>query len=224
MDGPGLRPVVDDTIGALFTPPYALLLGRRTYDIFAAYWPYADGDDAEMGEALTAAEKHVLTRGDGPLPWENSHRLKTMADVAALKATDGPDLLIQGSSTIYAPLLAAGLIDRLVVMTFPVLLGAGKRPFGDATPAGTWKLVEHRAGTGASVADLRTRRRGRDRIVRQRDQRPRGRAPAADGGGQLVIELYGHPFSSYTWKGLIPFYENDIAVHLPRTRPRPSRQ
>ena len=144
--------VVDAEIGKLFTPPYALLLGRRTYDIFAAYWPYIEGEEAAMGEALTAAEKYVLTRGDQPLAWENSHRLGGIDDVAALKQTDGPDLLIQGSSTIYPPLLAAGLIDRLVVMTFPVVLGTGKRAFGDGMSARTLTLVEHTTGKGASVA------------------------------------------------------------------------
>ena len=59
---------INDTLGQLFTPPYALLLGRRTYDIFAAYWPYADGENAGMGEALTAADKHVVTHGEQPSP------------------------------------------------------------------------------------------------------------------------------------------------------------
>ena len=129
-------------IGGWFTPPYALLLGRRTYDIFAAHWPYATGDDAAMGEALTAADKYVVTQGSATLGWANSHRLNGIEAVAALKAGDGPDLLIQGSSTLYAPLIAAGLIDRLAVMTFPVLVGKGKRPWG-AMPGSALKLVDH---------------------------------------------------------------------------------
>jgi len=60
---------IEETLGALFTPPYDLLLGRRTYDIFAAYWPYADGDNKPMGEAFDAANKYVMTRGDQPLEW-----------------------------------------------------------------------------------------------------------------------------------------------------------
>lgn len=144
--------VVNDAIERLFTPPYALLFGRRTYDIFAAYWPYAEGENAEMGRALTAAEKHVLTRGDQPLEWENSHRLSGVDDVATLKRTNGPDLLIQGSSTLYPALFERGLIDRLVVMTFPVVLGAGKRAFGEGTPPRTLKLVDCRIGAGAMVA------------------------------------------------------------------------
>lgn len=130
-------------IGKFFAGRYDLLLGRRTYDIFAAYWPYADGENADMGEAFTAAAKYVLTRGDQPLPWANSHRLGDIDAVAALKATDGPDLIIQGSSTLYPALLAAGLLDRLQLMIFPIVLGQGKRAFGDGTSPTGLKLVEH---------------------------------------------------------------------------------
>ncbi|WP_419809135.1 dihydrofolate reductase family protein [Sphingomonas sp.] len=138
-------------IGAFFDRPYDLLLGRRTYDIFAAYWPYQTGDNAIMGDAFTAAGKHVLTRGGQDLPWANSHRLSGMDDVAALKATDGPDLLIQGSSTLYPALLAAGLLDRLTLMSFPLVLGQGKRLFGDGTPAASLRLVEHQVTSGGAV-------------------------------------------------------------------------
>lgn len=83
-----------DTIGSLFAGDYDLLLGRRTYDIFAAYWPYVEGDGAEMGRAFTRAGKHVLTRGYQPLEWENSYRLGGIDDVAALKQSDGPTLTL----------------------------------------------------------------------------------------------------------------------------------
>ena len=120
-----------------------MLLGRRTFEIFAAYWPYVEGDGAAMGEAFTHANKYVLTRGDQPLGWANSHGLNSIDDVAALKQGDGPDLIIQGSSTIYPGLLAAGLIDRLMLMTFPVTLGKGKRLFGDGTPTTMLRMVDH---------------------------------------------------------------------------------
>ena len=138
--------VIDPVLGELFTPPYALLLGRRTYDIFATYWPFVDGEMAGMGSALTAADKHVVTRGDRPLDWANSYRLDGIAAIRALKDSDGPDVLIQGSSTLYPPLLAAGLIDELVLMTFTVMLGTGKRLFGDGTPPGALRLLDHRVG------------------------------------------------------------------------------
>lgn len=127
-------PGIEQTLGTLFSGDYDLLLGRRTYDIFAAYWPYAEGDNKPMGEAFDRANKYVLTRGDQPLEWQNSHRLRGVEDVARIKQEPGADIIIQGSSTIYPALLKAGLIDRLITMTFPVLLGKGKRLFGEDTP------------------------------------------------------------------------------------------
>ena len=133
-------------MGGLFGEPFDLLLGRKTYEIFAAHWPYApDGDP--FAPALNRAAKYVLTRGDETLEWQNSHRLPDIAAVKALKAGDGPNLLIQGSTTLYPELLAAGLIDRLFVMTFPVVVGGGKRLFGGGTPSGAFKLVVQEAST-----------------------------------------------------------------------------
>jgi dihydrofolate reductase len=144
---------VGDAIGALFAGEYDLLLGRRTYDIFAAYWPYVTDDGAAMGEAFTRANKFVLSRGNPSLEWANSHRLKSIDDVAALKQGDGPDLIIQGSSTIYPGLLAAGLIDRLMLMTLPVILGEGKRLFGDGTVPALLRMIDHKVtAKGAVIA------------------------------------------------------------------------
>lgn len=143
--------VLGAEMGAFFGRPYDLLLGRRTYDIFAAHWPYATGEEAPMGEAFTRAAKYVLTRGDQPLEWENSHRLGSMDEVAEIKRSDGPDLLIQGSSTIYPGLLEHGLLDRLMVQTFPVVLGGGKRTFADGTPAGALKLVDQKLSPSGVV-------------------------------------------------------------------------
>ena len=143
--------VVGQAVGEFFSRPYDLLLGRRTYDIFAAYWPYATGDGVAMGTAFTTAAKYVLTRGEQPLAWANSHRLRGIDDIAALKRGDGPDLLIQGSSTIYAALLGAGLLDQLRLYSFPLVLGHGKRLFGESTPAGTLKLVDHQVSPGGAV-------------------------------------------------------------------------
>jgi dihydrofolate reductase len=122
---------------------YDLLLGKRTYDIFAAYWPY--NRDDPIGEKFQRINKYVLTHSDEPLEWENSHRLSgdTAEAVAELKKSEGRDLLIQGSSTLYPPLLSARLIDRLMLMTFPVLLGDGKSIFDGSEKAGTMTLAEH---------------------------------------------------------------------------------
>ena len=121
---------------------YDLLLGKRTYDIFSAYWPY--NQDNPIGAKFQRINKYVLTHSDEPLTWDKSHKLsgETAAAVAELKQTDERDLLIQGSSTLYPPLLSARLIDRLILLTFPVLLGEGKRIFdGSETPGGL-KLVD----------------------------------------------------------------------------------
>jgi dihydrofolate reductase len=133
----------NEPMGKLLGADFDLLLGRRTYDIFAAYWPY--NRDNPIGEKFHHINKYVLTHSDEPLDWENSHRLSgsTAAAVAELKQTEGRDLLIQGSSTLYPPLLAAGLIDRLVVMTFPVLLGRGKTIFDGSQGSGALWLVNH---------------------------------------------------------------------------------
>lgn len=146
-------PGIEETLGSLFSGEYDLLLGRRTYDIFAAYWPYATGENKPMSDAFGRANKYVLTRGDGPLEWENSHRLRGPDDVARIKAEPGADIIIQGSSTLYPMLLAAGLIDRVITMTFPVLLGQGKRLFGAGTPTHTLKLTDHRVtDAGTAIA------------------------------------------------------------------------
>jgi dihydrofolate reductase len=127
----------------LVEPEYDLLLGKRTYNIFSAYWPY--NQDNPIGAKFQRINKYVLTHSAEPLSWDGSHRLSgdTAAAVAELKQSDGRDLLIQGSSTIYLPLLAAGLIDRLILMTFPVLLGKGKRIFDGSEKPSALKLVDH---------------------------------------------------------------------------------
>lgn len=135
----------------LFTPPFDLLLGRRTYDILAAYWPYATGEWKAMGEMLDRAGKYVVTGSDQPLDWHNSHRLDGVDAIAALKRSEGPDLIVQGSSTLYPQLLEAGLMDRLMLRTFPVILGSGKRWFGDGIAPGAMRMVEHQVTSRGNI-------------------------------------------------------------------------
>lgn len=130
-----------DAMGGIFNAPFDLLLGRKTYEIFAAHWPYVPKDDP-IGPVFNKAAKYVLTRGNDKLDWSNSHRLSDIDAVRKIKNSEGPDLLIQGSSTLYPQLLAANLIDRLFIMTFPLVLGKGKRLFGTGTPSGGMKLVK----------------------------------------------------------------------------------
>src|SRR5205085_7529727 len=127
----------------LIMSEYDLLLGKRTYDIFAAFWPY--NQDNPVGEKFQRINKYVLTHSGETLDWENSHKLsgKTADAVAELKRSEGRDLLIQGSSTLYPPLLSADAIDRLLLMTFPVLLGRGKSIFEVGQRPRRMKLVDH---------------------------------------------------------------------------------
>jgi dihydrofolate reductase len=144
--GGWVQPFWDPEMGpfeGIIMGEYDLLLGKRTYEIFAAYWPY--NQDNPIGEKFQRINKYVLTHSDEPLTWDNSYRLSgdAAAAVGDLKKTAGRDLLIQGSSSLYVPLLTAGLIDRLVLMTFPVLLGRGKRIFDGSESPGALKLVDH---------------------------------------------------------------------------------
>ncbi|WP_448953315.1 dihydrofolate reductase family protein [Labrys neptuniae] len=139
-------------MGGLFSNPFDLLLGRKTYEIFAAHWPYVGPEDP-IGQAFTNASKYVVTRASEPLEWQNSHRLGDIEAVRTIKQGDGPDILIQGSTTLYPQLLQAGLIDRLFVMTFPLVLGKGKRLFGAGTPSGALRLIGHDvSSTGVVIA------------------------------------------------------------------------
>lgn len=132
--------------------PFDLLLGRKTWEIFAAHWPFMNDEDG-IAVRFARNRKYVMTRSDMPLDWQGSERVPDMDALAAIRAGDGPDMVIQGSTTLYPQLLTHGLIDRLVVMTAPIVLGKGKRLFGEGSPAGKWKLVEHRLGsTGVAMA------------------------------------------------------------------------
>jgi dihydrofolate reductase len=149
--GGWLATLFDEGLGnqvdTLFSQPFDLLLGRRTYDIFAAHWPFQPADDP-IAALFARIGKYVVTGTDMPLAWEGSRRLDGIEAVAALRQEDGPNLVIQGSSTLYRQLLQHGLLDRLVTMTAPLVLGQGKRLFGEGTPARAFRLVEHRVSSG----------------------------------------------------------------------------
>lgn len=119
-----------------------LVLGRKTYEIFEAYWPYQpDGDPTAI--TLNAARKHVASRTLTTLDWHNSTLLRgdVVAAITALKGQPGPDLQIIGSGNLIQTLQAASLIDEYNVWTFPVVLGRGKRLFGEAARPLALRLV-----------------------------------------------------------------------------------
>ena len=119
-----------------------LVLGRKTYEIFEAYWPYQAADNP-IAQILNADRKHVASRTLTQLHWNNSTLLRgdVAAAVAALKSSPGPDLQIIGSGNLIQTLQAASLIDQYHVWTFPVVLGRGKRLFEAGAMAGALRLV-----------------------------------------------------------------------------------
>lgn len=141
----------DEGLGTLFTEPFDLLLGRRTYDIFAAYWPYATGDAKPMSELFDRVGKYVVTSSDEPLDWQNSHRLTGIDAISDLKQGEGPDLIIQGSGTLYPQLLGAGLMDQLILRTFPAIIGSGKRWFDAPIKPGAMRMTQHQVTPGGNI-------------------------------------------------------------------------
>jgi len=132
--------------------PYDLLLGRKTYDIFAGYWPYVPADNP-IGPVFTKANKYVLTRGSAKLDWANSHPMRNLDDLRKVKAGDGPDIVLWGSSTLYPQLLEANLIDRLLLLTCPIVLGKGKKLFGSTSRPLNMKLIRNDiSSTGVIMA------------------------------------------------------------------------
>lgn len=144
---------IGQVIDEVFETPFDLLLGRRTYDIFAAHWPYVEKDpsaegydegSAKIGLLFDGITKFVATHRPDTLAWENSRALGQ--DVAGalrrLKQEDGPDLLVQGSTEIIQILLQNDLLDEMTLIIAPLILGKGKKLFGSgAVPAGL-KLVK----------------------------------------------------------------------------------
>jgi dihydrofolate reductase len=146
-------PVFGEEMGKLFGQPFDLLLGRRTYDIFSAHWPFAEGGpDDFIAKVFNKCTKYVATRGDQPLEWKGSVALHNAAkDVAKLKQEDGPALITQGSSDLIQTLLANDLIDDMHVITFPVLLGSGKKLFGTGVKPAGFRLTNGRTSPNGIV-------------------------------------------------------------------------
>lgn len=132
------------------------LLGRGTYEIFAAHWPKASEDEQMLAEPLNTRPKYVAsTTLDEPLGWPNSTLLRgdLGAAVRALKAEEGKDLHVIGSPGLVQSLLALGLLDELRLMIDPVLVGGGKRLFGDDGALRSLRLTDSKVtSTGAIIA------------------------------------------------------------------------
>lgn len=141
-------PHMDEAFGAeidaMFREPYDLLLGRKTYEIFAAHWPYAEGGpDDGIAVQFNKINKYVATRsGEVDTSWKGTIMLRNAAaDVAKLKREEGPNLVTQGSADLIQTLLAHDLIDEIHAFTFPIVLGGGKKLFGDGAKAAGLRLL-----------------------------------------------------------------------------------
>lgn len=164
--GGWVAPLWDDVTGKAmdesFAKPYDLLLGRKTYDIFAAYWPYVKTDpeasdfdalNAQIAEQFNRVTKYVATHRPESLTWQNSRGLGTdvVATLRELKRQDGPALLTQGSTELVHTLFANDLVDELRVLTYPLVLGRGKRLFDAGSKPAAFSLVQSKVSPNGVV-------------------------------------------------------------------------
>ncbi len=156
--GGWLVPHADADMGAFmdetFVAAEAFLLGRFTYQTFAGFWPQVDVADNLVATKLNALPKYVAsrTRRQEDLEWAGSSLIDDVpTQVAELKARDGGELQVHGSAGLIQTLLQHGLVDELRVLTFPVVLGTGKRLFGDGAVPAAWRLTESRATSAGTL-------------------------------------------------------------------------
>src|SRR5437762_2027298 len=136
-----------EELDRVFNEKFDLLLGRKTYEIFAGYWPYQDEKAAHGGIAklFNDIKKYVVSRsGEVDTSWAGSVLLRDIADVKRLKQEDGPNLVTQGSTELVHALLANDLVDAMSIFTLPVVLGGGKKLFADGSAPHSFKLTSSR--------------------------------------------------------------------------------
>lgn len=134
-----------EALGEIMSGEFDLLLGRRTYEIFAAYWPYAG--DNPIAKAFNKATKYVVTHSLDRFDWVNTQPIggDAVDEIRRLKASDGPELHVWGSSELLQTLIAADLVDEFRVWVYPLVLGKGKRLFENGVPPRGLTLVESRS-------------------------------------------------------------------------------
>lgn len=142
--------LTDEKLGKIMSRPFDLLLGRRTYEIFAAYWPYKDD---HIGELFNRIGKYVVSSQQIDLSWENSSLITgdVVAGLKQLKSQEGPDLLVHGSSVLVQTLFAHRLIDELHTWVCPITLGTGKTLFREGTQPQQWKLTDTVIGSKGTI-------------------------------------------------------------------------
>lgn len=139
-------PILDEAVETVHAEVFDLLLGRRTYDIWAGYWPHAG--EGPIARKFNGAKKFVATHRPESLGWGPGESLGAdlVAGVRRLKAQDGRDLVVWGSSSVAAALLEHGLADEVVLIVVPVILGTGKRIFPEGAPPQELRLIRTRTG------------------------------------------------------------------------------
>ena len=149
--GGWVMPYFDQEFGEeldrLFNEQFDLLLGRKTYEIFAAYWPYYDEDapDGGIAKRFNAIKKYVVSRsGEVDTSWQGSVLLRDIGDVKRLKREDGPNLVTQGSTELVHALMASDLVDAITLFTVPAVLGGGKKLFADGSAPHAYNLTRSR--------------------------------------------------------------------------------
>ena len=138
-------------MGEAMSVPFDLLLGRKTYDLFAAYWPHASEEDG--AKPLNDATKYVASRGHPALDWSESILIEGDAaeGIAALKGSDGPELQVHGSGDLVQTLMRHDLVDEYRLWVFPLVVGPGKRLFDEGTIPAALKLVDSTVSTTGVV-------------------------------------------------------------------------
>src|SRR5229473_3150026 len=141
-----------EELDRVFKEKFDLLLGRKTYEIFAGYWPYKDAP-GKIAKLFNEIKKYVVSRsGEVETSWQGSVLLRDIADVKRLKQEDGPNLVTQGSTEVVHALLANDLVDAMSIFTVPVVLGGGKKLFGDGSAPHSFKLTSSRvSSTGVLI-------------------------------------------------------------------------
>jgi dihydrofolate reductase len=143
-----------EEIDRLFSEKFDLLLGRKTYEIFAAYWPYYKEDAPAGGIAklFKQIRKYVVSRsGEVDTSWAGSVLLRDIAEVKRLKQEDGPNLVTQGSTELVHALLAGDLVDAISIFTVPVVIGGGKKLFADGSAPHAFKLTKSRVSPNGLI-------------------------------------------------------------------------
>src|SRR5205814_2291620 len=144
-----------EELDRVFKEKFDLLLGRKTYEIFAAYWPYYDENapHGRIAKLFNEIRKYAVSRsGEVDTSWQGSLLLRDLADVKRLRDEDGPNLLTQGSTELVHALLADDLVDAMTLFTVPAVLGGGKKLFADGSAPHAYKLTRSRvSSTGVLI-------------------------------------------------------------------------